>query len=367
MSEPRRSVTDRWFSALFAGVLGIVASGQAGAAVTWHTDGANPSCSDAGPGDPTTPFCTIGRGASVAAAGDTVLVAPGTYREQVTAPASGAPGAPITYLASGPGAIVLGTFDVSDPVGWSPTATTAWSRPYAPPSNPSQVFRDGVRLAAATSATTTTLDSFYYDSVTRVLYVDIGGANPGVGHVIEAGARQHGFRLDGRTDVVVDGFEIRAPNNVGVRMGTCSSIAVRNCKVSYVGTFGIQTLTCTTPVLLEWNEVSFSKRDGIRIDSSSGVTARGNTSHDNIEHGIGVRTTTASQFIGNTLYANKDPNVRRSTGLDVSIGSTDNLIEGNTAYGNDDSGIQVYSGSHRNVLVRNVSRSNGDHGFDVNG
>ncbi len=346
-------------------VAGVLMWSPAFSSVTWNVNGTSASCSNAGPGDAITPFCTIGRGAAVAAAGDTVLVAPGIYREQVTAPVSGAPGLPITYLASGPGAIVLGTFDVSDPAGWSPTATSAWSRPYAPPSSPSQVFRDGVRLATAASATTTTTDSFFFAA--GVLYVDIGGANPGVGHVIEAGARQHGFRLDGRTDIVVDGFEIRAPNNVGVRMGTCSSITVRNCRVSYAGTYGVQTLTCTTPVLIERNDVSFSRTEGIRIDGSSGVTARGNRSHDNIEHGIGLRRTTESQILGNTLYSNKDPNVKRSNGLDVNSTSTDNVIKGNTAYWNDDSGFQVYAGSNRNVLVRNVSRNNNDHGFDVNG
>jgi len=336
-------------------------------AATWNVNGASAVCSDAGPGDATTPFCTIGKGAAVAVAGDTVLVAPATYREQVTAPASGLSGMPITYRASAPGVIVLGTLDVSDPLGWTPTGTNAWSRPYNPPSSPSQVFRDGVRLAPAASATTTTTDSFYFDSVAKVLYVDIGGGNPGVGHAIEAGARQHGFRLDGRSEIVVDGFEIRAPNNVGVRMGTCSAITVRNCKVSYAGTFGMQALSCTTPVLIQGNDVSLSKSEGIRIDTSSGVTAQGNASHDNIEHGIGLRRTTQSQVLGNTLYANKDPNIMRSNGLDVDVTSTDNLVKGNTAYGNDDSGIQVYAGSARNVLVRNVSRDNGDHGFDVNG
>ena len=359
-------VCRRFFSPVLI-VLGALSAVPAFSAVTWNVNGASASCSDAGPGDAITPFCTIGRGAALALAGDTVLVAPGTYREQVTPAVSGAPGLPITYRASGAGAIVLGTLDVSDPAGWAPTATTAWSRAYAPPSSPSQVFRDGVRLATATSATTTTPDSFFYDGVAHVLYVDIGGANPGVGHAIEAGARQHGFRLDSRTDLVVDGFEVRAQNNVGVRMGTCSSITVRNCRVSYAGTYGVQTLTCTTPVLLEGNDVSFSQREGIRIDGSSGVTARGNRSHDNIEHGMGVRATTASQIVGNTLYFNRDPNVKRSNGLDVNVGSTDNVVQGNTAYGNDDSGIQVYGGSNRNLLARNVSRNNFDHGFDVNG
>ena len=46
----------------------------------------NPSCSDAGPGTSGTPYCTISAGAKAAAAGDTVSVQAGTYRETVTAP-----------------------------------------------------------------------------------------------------------------------------------------------------------------------------------------------------------------------------------------------------------------------------------------
>jgi len=303
----------------------------------------------------------------VAVAGDTVLVAPATYREQVTVPASGAPGAPITFQASGPGVIVLGTRDVSDPAAWTPTATNAWRRSYAPASNPSQVFRDGTRLSAAASAATTVPDSFFYDGAARVLYVDVGGGNPGAGHVIEAGARQYGFRLDDRSQIVVDGFEVRAPNSVGVRAGNGSAITVSNCRVSYAGTFGMQVLGCTTPVLIQGNEISFSTTEGIRVDTSSGVTLRTNASHDNIEHGIGVRRTTQSQILQNLLYRNRDPALVHSEGLDVNSTSTDNLIQGNVAYANDDSGIQVYGGSNRNVLVRNASWNNGDHGFDVNG
>ncbi len=333
---------------------------------TWIVSGASPSCSDAGPGSDSVPFCTIGRGASRAVPGDTVLVNPATYREQVTAPVSGAPGASITYRALVPGVIVLGTFDVSDPSGWTATPTNAWSRPYAPPSNPGQVFLDGTRLAAATSATTTTTDSFFYDGIARVLYVDIGGANPGVGHGIEAGARQHGFRVDGRTDIVIDGFEIRNPNNVGVSLGACSAITVRRSTISSPGSFGIDVDGSVGPILIEGNDVSFSATDGIRLQSSSGATVRGNASHHNIGHGIGARSTVGSQLLENRVYFNRDPIVRRSSGLDINVGSSDNLILGNAAYGNDDSGIQVYGGSHRNVLARNTSFGNGDHGFDVN-
>lgn len=312
------------------------------------------------------PFCTIAQGAASALPGDSVLVYPATYREQITPPLSGSPGLAITYGAAAPGVVILGTTDVSDPVGWSPTSTNAWSRPYAPPSPPSQVFKDGVRLAQAASTTGTTVDSFFHDSVAKVLYVDIGGPNPGLGHVIEAGARAFGFNLVGRADIVVDGFEIQAPNRTGIRLNTSSSITVRNSKVLYPGTFGIQADTCAAPFTIKGNEVSFSLTEGIRIQSSVGINVQENISHHNIGHGIGVRGGSSNQIVRNALYSNRDPNVRRSVGLDVSVASTDNLIQGNTAYSNDDSGIQIYSGSERNLLVRNVSRNNGDHGFDVN-
>ncbi len=125
-------------------------------AATWWVDNANPGCSDAGAGSAASPFCTLKGGTSHAVAGDTVMVNPGTYREQATVPVSGAPGLPITYQAAAPGVLILGTLSLSDPAGWTPTSTTAWSQPYAPPSAPKQVFVDGVLLGTAADALTTT-------------------------------------------------------------------------------------------------------------------------------------------------------------------------------------------------------------------
>src|SRR5437867_8017691 len=98
------------------------------AQTTWWVDDNNPGCSDIGPGTAATPFCTIKPGGTHAIPGDTVMVKAGTYREQVTPPASGLPGSPISYKAEGPGVLLLGTRDLSDATGWSPTSTTAWSR-----------------------------------------------------------------------------------------------------------------------------------------------------------------------------------------------------------------------------------------------
>ena len=80
------------------------------------------SCSDAGPGTLTTPYCTIT--AALAAhhgAGTTLNVLPGVYREQVTLPASGAAGSPLTLRALGAPdqpVVIDGADDFSDPARW---------------------------------------------------------------------------------------------------------------------------------------------------------------------------------------------------------------------------------------------------------
>ena len=65
---------------------------------TWHVDRGAPNASDDSDGTEANPFRTIGRGASLALPGDTVLVAEGVYREYV-APAHGGynPAHMITY------------------------------------------------------------------------------------------------------------------------------------------------------------------------------------------------------------------------------------------------------------------------------
>ena len=88
---------------VFITALGILltASPPAGAATVIRVNKHAPNCSDAGPGTPQRPLCTIGAGAARAVAGDTVLVAPGTYDEQVDVPRSGTAANPIVLAAVG--------------------------------------------------------------------------------------------------------------------------------------------------------------------------------------------------------------------------------------------------------------------------
>lgn len=63
------------------------------------------ACSDTGAGAQSLPFCTIAKAGKVAVSGQTVLVASGTYPDEVFPWHSGVPGAPITFRPS-PGATV---------------------------------------------------------------------------------------------------------------------------------------------------------------------------------------------------------------------------------------------------------------------
>ena len=131
-----------------------------------------------------TPFCTIGAATKKAQAGDTVLVGAGTYREQLSVTTGGGEqAAPLTVHATTPNAVILGSDDLSGTAGWTATTTTAWQHAFAPNSTPTQVWLDGQPLAMASSATTTTTGTWFYDGVAKLLYVDVGGANPGTATV----------------------------------------------------------------------------------------------------------------------------------------------------------------------------------------
>lgn len=78
----------------------ILAAAQAAWAHTYVVDGDSPAASDANPGTAARPFKTIQHAADVAAAGDAVLIRPGTYAESVTIRHGGTSGHPVTFQAT---------------------------------------------------------------------------------------------------------------------------------------------------------------------------------------------------------------------------------------------------------------------------
>jgi hypothetical protein len=327
-----------------------------------------------GAGTPAAPFCEIGSAAAVAAPGDTVNVAPGVYREQVSVPASGAAGSPILYRATGPGpaARVLGTEDLSDPALWSPAGGTRFSTPFSPDTNTRQVFVDGVRLTEAADLASLAPNGFFFDAAADVLTVDLGGPNPGT-RDIEAGARSFGFDIDGRSHIVVEGFRVSGHNTTGIRVRASANVAIRNNVVTNARSFGILGEATTTALELSGNEAFGNGDGGLRLRTGvSGASVLGNVSHHNLQHGILLTETTDTRIAGNELFRNARPGGVSTTGLLVDAGSLRIQVERNLAYENQDSGFQVSGGvlggvlvrNQDVVLVRNISFRNGDHGFD---
>ena len=320
-------------------------------------------CSDTGTGSQATPFCTIAAATKKAVAGDTVLVGPGTYREQVTPTATGQPGAPVTLTGSGSATVVLGSTDVSDAAGWTATATTAWKHAYTAAVAPAEVWLDGSPLTAATSATTTIANTFFYDAAAGQLYVDIGGGNPATGHTVEVGARNFGMLLRNVTDYVVSGFTVRETNLAGVYLDTTSRVSLSGITVSQAGTHGV-TVDNSAQASLDHITAANNQSMGVRLFQDTGSTLSASTTHDNQFHGVSVQGGQGNTVTGVTTYRNLKPGSRVADGIDVSQSAAGTVVQRCTSYDNDDSGMEAFTGATGTVFRRNLVYDNGDHGID---
>jgi parallel beta-helix repeat protein len=180
----------------------------------WHVA---PGGRDGARGAPGSPLRTIQEAVDRAEAGDTVLVAPGVYREAVTVRRSGAPGAPLRIRAAGPGVIL----DGAEPRLARVNARRQWRRESgglystAMATRPGYVAVDGARLyafdtvAALQAGAEEIAGGWCYDPVARRLYVSLpGGGDPDI-VPIQAARLPHAFLLDGARHVTIEGFTIR--------------------------------------------------------------------------------------------------------------------------------------------------------------
>ncbi|USN53464.1 MAG: hypothetical protein H6760_04895 [Candidatus Nomurabacteria bacterium] len=88
----------------------VVVAQKSLADTAYYVDQNNVSCSDAGPGSPSVPFCSLVPTQGVVAPGDTVYIADGRYGDPLSFTVSGTEGNPIRYIAQGEN-VVLGVFE----------------------------------------------------------------------------------------------------------------------------------------------------------------------------------------------------------------------------------------------------------------
>ena len=98
-------------------------------------DAGNPSADDRSSGLAGNPFKTISQAAKIVRPGDTVIVRPGIYRENVATLRSGTKGSPIRFTAEKPGSVIVTGADVMSGfervAGDAPIYRAEWKRVFA--------------------------------------------------------------------------------------------------------------------------------------------------------------------------------------------------------------------------------------------
>ncbi len=314
--------------------------GARAGAQTYYVDNQSATCSNAGPGTESGPYCTIA--AAVAthhAPAETIIVKPGIYREQITIPGSGAAGAPYVIQAQGPGVLLDGADDFASAALWAPFSGTVflasgvtWAA--------RQVFVDGARLTPSTVAPASLPANTFTWVSGQGLYVNLGGDSPGA-HQTLVGRRNYGFNMFSKSWVTIDGFEISHTEDRGINIqNPCSDLVISHNRVSFANSYGIQTVNGAR-ILFDGNVVSDCNLHGI------GLTAGAN--------GCIVRN--------NESFRNADPAVRRANGIHL-FGAPGNTLHGNRLHDNQDTGMQFTAGSNGCLAYNNRSWNNGDHGYD---
>ena len=234
----------------------------------YYVDKTNPACSDTGPGDSGTPYCTIAKGTSRLQPGQTLYVGDGTYSEQVRVPASGTP-------------------------------------------------TDRVTVTAA----------------------------PGAHPVVGAG-QVNGIYLANRQHVTVSGLTVSGTSGDGVYVTGGQDVTLSGLHVTGSG---------------QPNATGYAK--GMKIIGTTASTVADNTVDHNTDSGIYLaQGSTGDTLQGNTTFANARGYTRAAAGIDLRSGG--NSVLANITHDNEDSGIQLYTGSDGSLVAGNLTYHNGDHGID---
>ncbi len=305
---------------------------------TLYVDRSNPACTDSGPGSQAQPYCTIVAGASKAVAGQTVLVASGTYGGGVTVGHSGTSSAPITLTAA-PGASVTisgGSFGIK-------ASSRTW------------IVIDGF---------TVTGSSGYGIQVTS------SSSNVEVNNVTVSATNSSGIQVSGSSAVTVSGATVTGAGDQGIYMTNSSSnVTVDGASVSHTGNNGIYASNSNAVTIKNSHTsyagqpVSGSTKKGIYLGNTSNSFVLANTSDHNTDAGIFLSNGSTNDLVsGNVTFSNARQYTRAAPGIDVR--SPGNTVAGNISYSNEDSGIQFYNGGGSSVVVDNVCFNNGDHGID---
>ena len=161
----------------------------------------------------------------------------------------------------------------------------------------------------------------------------------------------NGFYTNGKSYVTIQGFTVSGTTQDAIVVSRNSShITVRGNRVTNAG-----------------QPVSGLTARGVRVDITNDNTIANNTVDHNTDYGIYVvGGSTRNEITGNRVFSNARGFERAASGIRIHD-SAGNTISGNFSHDNEDSGIELVTGSPNNFVINNVVYNNGDHGIDNTG
>jgi parallel beta-helix repeat protein len=264
----------------------------------------SPTGSDTNPGTaPGSPLRTVQRAATLAQAGDLVLIQPGIYRESVSVPRSGTATQPIVFRGTAPGVILDGA-DAAIAAGgtWTSQGSGVYSRAIG--FSTGSVVADQGRLfqywstAELQGLAAGAPGGFFMNGTT--LQVKLSDSSSPSSHVMHVARFEEGVVLDSRAFVRLENLEIQHYGSggfgKGVYLRNCTDCAVRNSRISHIGAVGIwmkggernliegNDVGDTSIFGWPWPEVKGSDAETTSISLTDNV-GRGNVVRGNTIHG----------------------------------------------------------------------------------
>jgi parallel beta-helix repeat protein len=149
-----------------------------------------------------------------------------------------------------------------------------------------------------------------------------------------------------------------------------SWVTVNGFEVTGTTSYGIY-VSNSAHITISGNHVTYSgqpvsgkTKPGIRLSNVTDSLVEGNTADHNSYAGIELMSgSTRNVVSGNETFANARQYERAAPGIRL-YGAPGNTVARNVSHNNEDSGIEAYPGSNNTLIYDNVTYGNGDHGID---
>ena len=236
---------------LLATALTLIATGWL-SATEYYVDQAHPLASDGNAGTESSPWRTIGKAVGIIAAGDTAWIKAGNYRENITyfqhsGEYYGRTLNFVTVAAYSNDAVTLAGTRAIEQAEWQPAPGLSNVYYVVLADDPNQVFVDASRYPESLSMLTdATAGKWYWAGYpNNRLYLNVGGGNPSLGHLVEPSVNSFFINLQPREGTPFGG---RGVWNTAIRVrgltfdrlrtgleGYAAYSVVEDCVIRYPG------------------------------------------------------------------------------------------------------------------------------------